>query len=123
MAGSGLGGWWPGHFWPSHAAGAADARLRRLSQAAGPSSKLAWLVLAGVLVAVASTAVFADWPELRLRDPERQKMLRPKLALIPEGHPRLFIRGEEDLEKVRERIKSSPEVAGRMLEGWVQGEE
>ncbi len=69
------------------------------------------LVLASVLVALVPLAARADWPELRSRDPERQETLRPKLSLIPKGHPRIFIRGEADLDAVRARIKSSPEIA------------
>ena len=69
------------------------------------------IALVSVLVALVPLVAWADWPELRRRDAERQEALRPKLKLIPKGHPRLFIRGEDDLEAVRERIKSSPEVA------------
>jgi len=69
------------------------------------------MALTVAVVLATSTVVLADWPELRTRDPKRQEALKAKLALIPKGHPRIFIRSEADLDAVRARIKSSPEVA------------
>jgi len=67
------------------------------------------LTLAALLAT--STVLRAEWPELRTRDPKRQEPLKAKLALIPKTHPRIFIRSDADLDPVRSRIKSSPEVA------------
>jgi len=80
------------------------------------------LVLAVLVVGLFCSAVRADWPELRLRNPERQKALRPKLKLIPKEHPRIFIRSEADLEAVRRRIRSSPEIAEayQALRDWAR---
>jgi heparin/heparan-sulfate lyase len=63
------------------------------------------------LVVLMCGATWADWPELRTRDPKRQEPLKAKLALIPKTHPRIFIHSDADLDPVRERIKSNPEVA------------
>jgi len=78
------------------------------------------LVLASVLMALVPIAARAELPKLRLSDEARQKTLRPKLKLIPKGHPRIFIRGEADLDAVRARIKSSPEIADayQALRDW-----
>ena len=64
----------------------------------------------------------ADWPNLRLRNPEYQRELAPKLNLIPRNHPRIFIRSEADLEAVRQRIRANPNIAGayQWLRAWAQ---
>ncbi len=61
---------------------------------------------------------WADWPELRLRNPDYQRELAPKLDRIPRDHPRIFIRSERDLEAVRQRIKSDTNVA--QVYGWLK---
>ena len=72
------------------------------------------------LLLLAQRGLSADWPDLRLRSAQRQASLRPKLTLVPKGHPRIFIRAFDDLDPVRERIKSDPDVAEayRTLRDW-----
>ena len=65
----------------------------------------------GLALAVLAPVARGDWPDLRLRNAEDQRALAPKLKLIPRSHPRIFIRGEADLEAVRGRIRSDPGVA------------
>jgi len=76
-----------------------------------------------VLVAgLASPAPAQQWPALRDRDPGDQLELAPELDRIRETHPRIFIRGEKDLDAIRRRIKDNPALAeayGYLLE-WAR---
>jgi len=68
-------------------------------------------VALGLVLTVFPAAALGEWPDLRLRNPEDQRALAPKLQLIPRTHPRIFIRSEADLEPVRKRIRNNPQVA------------
>ena len=92
---------------------------------------MCWLTRPTVLVVVclvvalsAPPARAQQWPDLRQRNPEHQRELAPKLRLIRKEHPRIFIRSEEDLEAVRERIRSNPNVAKayERLLTWAQSD-
>jgi len=66
----------------------------------------------------------AAWPDLRFRNAEHQRELAPKLKQIPRSHPRIFIRSDSDLEAVRQRIRSNPNVAKayERLLTWAQSD-
>ena len=57
-------------------------------------------------------AVWAQrgWPNLLFRNDQDQRELAPKLDLIPKTHPRIFIRGQKDLDDIRARIRTNPNV-------------
>jgi len=52
---------------------------------------------------------FADWPNLRNRNIERQAELRPRLDQIRKEHPRIFCRAE-DFPGIRQRAETIPEI-------------
>lgn len=69
-----------------------------------------------------TTYSFADWPDLRRRDIERQAELRPRLEKIRKEHPRIFCEAE-DFAEIRQRIETTPEIQevyGWLLE-WARG--
>ena len=59
---------------------------------------------------------FAEWPDLRLRDTERQAELRPRLEQIRPQHPRIFCKAE-DFAEIRQRIETTPEI--KEVYGWL----
>jgi len=69
-----------------------------------------------------TTYSFADWPDLRRRDTERQAELLPRLEKIRKEHPRIFCKAE-DLAEIRQRMETTPEIQevyGWLLE-WARG--
>ncbi len=56
-----------------------------------------------------TTYSFADWPDLRRRDTERQAELLPRLEKIRKEHPRIFCEAE-DFTEIRQRIETTPEI-------------
>ena len=79
---------------------------------------MCWLIRPTVVVVIclvvalsAPPARAQQWPNLRQRNPEHQRELASKLGLIRKEHPRIFIRGEEDLRAIRLRIESDPNIA------------
>ncbi len=74
------------------------------------------LYLVLMLMLLVTTYSFADWPDLRLRDTERQAQLRPRLDQIRQEHPRIFSK-DEDFEEIRQRVEATPEI--QEVYGWL----
>jgi len=82
---------------------------------------LKFCILLTCLLLIA-TYSFADWPDLRRRDTERQAELLPRLEKIRKEHPRIFCKAE-DFAEIRQRIETTPEIQevyGWLLE-WARG--
>jgi len=80
------------------------------------AKRIMTLTLALVLLLATVSSVFADdlWkPYLDRRNPDRQAVIREKyFHLIKQDHPRIFITGEDDIQRIKERIAADPVVLG-----------
>ncbi len=76
-----------------------------------------------LLAAVLASCAYADWPDLRGRDPQAQAALEPELGKIRKQHPRIFCT-EADIAQVRQRCETAPAVAEvwEFILEWARGE-